>query len=89
MLFKRFLMGIYDSMLVKYGAVMVGYSVLGLPVFGPGKEKYLANTLNNTAIATSRGMIAVLENNQNEDGSITIPDVLVKYMNGKVLIGRD
>ena len=54
-----------------------------------GKEKYLANTLNNTAIATSRGMIAVLENNQNEDGSITIPDVLVKYMNGKVLIGRD
>lgn len=34
-------MGIYDSMLVKYGAVMVGYGVLGLPVFGPGKEKYL------------------------------------------------
>ena len=41
-LYKRFLMGIYDSMLVKYGAVMVGYGVLGLPVFGPGKEKYLA-----------------------------------------------
>lgn len=29
-------------MLVKYGAVMVGQGVLGLPVFGPGKEKYLA-----------------------------------------------
>lgn len=28
-------------MLVKYGAVMVGYAVLGLPVFGPGKEQYL------------------------------------------------
>lgn len=39
--YKRFLMGIYDSMLVKYGAVMVGYGVLGLPVFGPNKEKYL------------------------------------------------
>ncbi len=29
-------MGVFDSMLVKYGAVMVGYAVLGLPVFGPG-----------------------------------------------------
>ena len=32
---KRFLMGIYDSMLVKYGAVLVGYTIVGLPVFGP------------------------------------------------------
>ena len=36
-------MGIFDSMLVKYGAFIVGYTVLGLPVFGPGKEKYLKN----------------------------------------------
>lgn len=34
---KKLFMGVFDSMLVKYGAVMVGYSVLGLPVFGPGK----------------------------------------------------
>jgi ATP-binding cassette subfamily D (ALD) protein 3 len=34
-------MGIFDSMLVKYGAFIVGYGVLGLPVFGPNKEKYL------------------------------------------------
>lgn len=34
-------MGVFDSMLVKYGAVMVGYAVLGLPVFGPNKEAYL------------------------------------------------
>src|ERR1700761_4401170 len=34
-------MGIYDSMLVKYGAVMVGYIVLGLPIFGANKDKYL------------------------------------------------
>lgn len=37
-LYKRFLMGIFDSMLVKYGAFMVGYAVVGLPVFGPGRE---------------------------------------------------
>lgn len=34
-------MGIYDSMLVKYGAFVVGYAILGLPVFGPRKEEYL------------------------------------------------
>lgn len=35
-------MGIFDSMLVKYGAVMIGYTVVGLPVFGPGSAEYLA-----------------------------------------------
>jgi len=35
---KRLFMGVFDSMLVKYGAVMVGFAVLGLPVFGPNKE---------------------------------------------------
>ena len=29
-------MGIFDSILIKYGALMVGYGVVGLPVFGPG-----------------------------------------------------
>jgi ATP-binding cassette subfamily D (ALD) protein 3 len=38
---KKLYMGVFDSMLVKYGAVMVGYAVLGLPVFGPGSEAYL------------------------------------------------
>jgi ATP-binding cassette subfamily D (ALD) protein 3 len=46
-LYKRFLMGIFDSMLVKYGAVMVGYTVVGLPVFGPGREKYLREIAND------------------------------------------
>lgn len=36
MMNKKLYMGVFDSMLVKYGAVMVGYAVLGLPVFGPG-----------------------------------------------------
>lgn len=39
-LYKRFLMGIFDSMLVKYGAVCTGYTVLGLPIFGRNKDKY-------------------------------------------------
>lgn len=38
---KRLYMGTFDSMLVKYGASLVGYAVLGLPVFGPGSEEYL------------------------------------------------
>lgn len=46
---KRFLMGIYDSMLVKYGAVMVGYTVVGLPVFGPKSGEYLAKFGNDQA----------------------------------------
>lgn len=44
---RRFLMGIYDSMLVKYGAVLVGYSIVGLPVFGPNSAKYLAKHGND------------------------------------------
>lgn len=44
---RRFWMGIFDSMLVKYGAVMVGYSVLGLPVFGPNSVAYLKKVGND------------------------------------------
>jgi seryl-tRNA synthetase len=44
------------------------------------------HTLNNTALATSRTMLAILEQNQQEDGSISIPYVLRKYMNGIELI---
>jgi ATP-binding cassette subfamily D (ALD) protein 3 len=36
-------MGIFDSMLVKYGAVMVGYAIVGLPVFGPNSKAYLSS----------------------------------------------
>lgn len=40
------------------------------------------HTLNNTALATSRTMIAVLEQYQQGDGSVIVPEVLRKYMNG-------
>ena len=49
--------------------------------------KYVLHTLNNTMIATSRAMVAILENYQNKDGSITIPKVLRHYMQGKKKIG--
>ena len=49
-----------------------------------GKEgKYLAHTLNNTVVAPPRMLIAFLENNLNEDGSVNIPEALRPYMGGK------
>ncbi|MGM5487618.1 MAG: serine--tRNA ligase [Nanobdellota archaeon] len=51
-----------------------------------GKDKYVVHTLNNTVIATSRAMVAILENYQNKDGSVTVPEVLVPYMGGKTRI---
>jgi len=47
-----------------------------------GSREYV-HTLNNTAIATSRALVAIIENYQNEDGSITIPEVLRKFMGGR------
>jgi ATP-binding cassette subfamily D (ALD) protein 3 len=47
---KKFWMGIFDSMLVKYGATLVGYTVVGLPVFGPGAAAYLAKRGNQAQI---------------------------------------
>ncbi len=51
-------------------------------------KRYFAHTLNSTVIATSRALIAIMENNQNKDGSINIPKVLWPYMNGKKKIGK-
>ncbi|MBR0473327.1 MAG: serine--tRNA ligase [Methanosphaera sp.] len=44
------------------------------------------HTLNSTAIATERTICCILENYQQEDGSIKVPEVLVPYMNGKTVI---
>ena len=51
-----------------------------------GKVKY-CYTMNNTAIATPRILIPLIENNQQKDGTIKIPEVLVPYM-GKKFIGK-
>jgi len=47
------------------------------------KGTYYVDTLNNTVLATPRGLIAFLENNVNEDGSVNITEVLRPYMGGK------
>ncbi|MCM1335318.1 MAG: serine--tRNA ligase [Bacteroides sp.] len=59
---------------------------LGIRVKGADGKKYLAHTLNNTVVAPPRMLIAFLENNLNEDGTIRIPEVLRSYMGGKSLI---
>ncbi|MCR4284963.1 MAG: serine--tRNA ligase [archaeon] len=52
-----------------------------------GKGNYLAHTLNNTVVASPRILIALIENNQNKDGSINIPKVLQPYVGNKKKIG--
>jgi len=52
-----------------------------------GKVRF-CHTLNNTAIASPRILIAILENYQNADGSVTIPEVLRPYLGGKAEIRR-
>ena len=59
---------------------------LKIRVKGKDGSKYLAHTLNNTVVAPPRMLIAFLENNLNEDGSIRIPEVLRPYMGGKSVI---
>ncbi len=51
-----------------------------------GKTVGFVHTLNGSGVAVGRALIAVLENHQNEDGSVTIPEVLRPYMGGNDLI---
>ena len=59
---------------------------LKIRVSGEGGKKYFAHTLNNTVVAPPRMLIAFLENNLNEDGSVRIPVALRPYMGGKEVI---
>ncbi|MGL9717591.1 MAG: serine--tRNA ligase [Wolbachia sp.] len=52
------------------------------------KMKKYVHTLNGSALAIGRTIIAIMENHQNSDGSITIPNVLQKYMGDDTVIGR-
>jgi len=51
-----------------------------------GSDRYFAHTLNNTVLASPRALIALMENNQNKDGSINIPKALQPYIMGKKVI---
>ena len=56
---------------------------LGIRVKDKDNNKYFAHTLNNTVVAPPRMLIAFLENNLQEDGSVKIPEALRPYMGGK------
>ena len=56
---------------------------LQIRVKGADGSKYLAHTLNNTCVAPPRMLIAFLENNLREDGTVAIPEPLRMYMGGK------
>jgi seryl-tRNA synthetase len=57
---------------------------LGMRVRGKD-ENYPPHTLNSTCVATSRALVAIIENYQQKDGSIKVPDVLVPYVGKKFL----
>ena len=59
---------------------------LGIRIKNADGSKTFAHTLNNTCVAPPRMLIALLENNLNEDGSIRIPEALRPYMGGKDVI---
>lgn len=50
-------------------------------------DNRFVHTLNGSGLAVGRTLVAILENYQNEDGTITIPDILVPYMGGVEVIG--
>jgi seryl-tRNA synthetase len=55
----------------------------------PKDKAQFVHTLNGSGVAIGRTVAAILENYQNEDGSVTIPDVLVPYMGGKTKIEKN
>jgi|AntAceMinimDraft_12_1070368.scaffolds.fasta_scaffold01375_11 seryl-tRNA synthetase len=59
---------------------------LNIKYVGEDGKKYFAYSLNNTAIASPRILVPIIENNQQEDGSIVVPEVLRPYMGGVEVI---
>ncbi|BDZ70722.1 serine--tRNA ligase [Methanobacterium petrolearium] len=57
-------------------------------VHGDSVSKKFCHTLNSTAIATERTICCILENYQQPDGTVKVPEVLIPYMNGKTVIGK-
>ena len=61
---------------------------LGIRIRSRDKGNYFAHTLNNTCVAPPRMLIAFLENNLQQDGSVRIPEALRPYMGGKSTLSR-
>jgi seryl-tRNA synthetase len=55
-------------------------------IHGDSDSLKMCHTLNSTAVATERTICCILENYQQKDGTIRIPEVLIPYMNGKTVI---
>jgi seryl-tRNA synthetase len=53
-----------------------------------GKKTEFVHTLNGSGLAVGRTYLAVLENCQQADGTVRVPEVLVSYMNGETVIGK-
>ncbi|MFH1456474.1 MAG: serine--tRNA ligase [archaeon] len=92
---KKYDMEVWRPRLEKYGEVMscsncTDYQArrLGIKIVDKQGNKVIAHTLNNTVLATSRILVAIMENYQQKDGTIKVPAVLVPYMNGKNFIGK-
>ena len=65
------------------------YQSVGLNMkYSDNEKRGYVHTLNSTCVATSRALVAILENYQQKDGSVKVPRVLIKYMNGKKVIGN-
>lgn len=86
---------VYRPTIKDYGEVMslsncTDFQARALNIRGVNKqgERYVLHTLNNTALATSRIIVAIIENYQQKDGSIKVPTVLQQYMHGKKFIGK-
>ena len=62
------------------------FEVGSCSILGDAQARRLSITLNNTVLATPRGLIALIENNYQEDGSIKVPEALRPYMGGKEVI---
>ena len=60
---------------------------LGIKCLDKEGNKRVLHTLNNTALATSRILVTIIENFQQKDGTIKVPEVLIPYMHGKKFIG--
>ena len=60
---------------------------IGIRVVYNDGNRVILHTLNNTAIATSRALVAIIENYQQKDGSIKVPDVLKEYIGKDVITG--
>lgn len=80
---------VYRPTTKEYGEVMslsncTDYQArkLGIKCIGPKGERRVLHTLNNTALASSRIMVAIVENFQQKDGSIAVPKALRPYMGG-------